>query len=144
MQSLFCLALGGLLLIGAGLKTARSRAVSATLALAAFLILAFVLPLPAHGFTMGDGSSIVQDRSNFDDLVRHQGQIRFSAHLAYRLLDRIDAALGSTPSSSTQAYRTLSWLCHSAGLPFDPNLTHGDARNTIRRMVALRALRSTA
>ena len=110
MQSLFCLALGGLLLIGAGLKTARSRAVSATLALAAFLILAFVLPLPAHGFTMGDGSSIVQDRSNFDDLVRHQGQIRFSAHLAYRLLDRIDAALGSTPSSSTQAYRTLSWL----------------------------------
>lgn len=81
-----------------------------TAALAAFLLLALVLPIPAHAFTMGDGSSIVQDRANFDDLVRAQRVIRFSAHLAYRLLDRFDAALGSMPDTPTEAYRMLSWL----------------------------------
>jgi hypothetical protein len=110
VQSGICISLGGLLLVGAGLRSATWRAVSATVVLAAFLVLAFALPFPAHGFVMGDGSSVVQDRSNFDDLVRHGKDIRFSAHLAYRLLDRIDASLGSTPASPTQAYRTLSWL----------------------------------
>ena len=110
MQSIICIVLGGLLLAGAGLRPAKWRAVSATVALASFLVLAYVLPLPADGFVMGDGTSITQDRSNFDDLVRHEGEIRFSAHLAYRLLNRIDAALGSTATTPTQAYRTLSWL----------------------------------
>ena len=64
---------------------------------------------------MGDGSSIVQDRSNFDDLVAHGRVIRFSAHLAYRLLGRFDAALGSTATSPVEAYRMLSWL---AGVVF--------------------------
>jgi len=82
VQSVICISLSGLLLVGAGLKSATWRAVSATVVLAAFLVLAFVLPFPAHGFVMGDGSSIVQDRSNFDDLVRHGRDIRFSAHLA--------------------------------------------------------------
>ena len=87
---------------------------AATLALAAFLLLALLLPFPAHAFVMGDGSSIVQDRSNFDDLVRHGTEIHFSAHLAYRLLDRIDAHLGSTPASPLEAYRALSWLAGAA------------------------------
>jgi len=114
VQSVICISLGGLLLAGASFTSSTWRAVSATVVLAAFLVLAFVLPFPVRGFVMGDGSSIVQDRSNFDDLVRHGNQIRFSAHLAYRLLDRIDASLGSTPASSTQAYRTLSWLAGAA------------------------------
>jgi hypothetical protein len=114
VQSVICISLGGLLLVGAGLRSATWRTVSATVTLAAFLVLAFVLPFPVPGFVMGDGSSIVQDRSNFDDLVRHGQAIHFSAHLAYRLLDRIDASLGSTPASPTQAYRTLSWLAGSA------------------------------
>jgi hypothetical protein len=114
VQSAICLSLGGLLLAAAGLRSATWRAVSATVVLAAFLVLAFALPFPAHRFVMGDGSSVVQDRTNFDDLVRHGKDIRFSAHLAYRLLDRIDASLGSTPASPTQAYRTLSWLAGAA------------------------------
>src|SRR6266550_73472 len=114
VQSVICISLGGLLLLGAGVKSPRWRAASATLVLAAFLVLAFVLPFPARGFVMGDGSSVVQDRSNFDDLVRHGKEIRFSSHLAYRLLDRIDASLGSTPASPLQAYRTLSWLAGAA------------------------------
>ena len=65
---------------------------------------------------MGDGSSIVQDRNNFDDIVGREGRIvRFSAHLAYRLLGRFDAALGSTADSPVEAYRMLSWL---AGVVF--------------------------
>jgi hypothetical protein len=90
------------------------RAVTATVALTAFLALALVLPLPTNRLIMGDGSSIVQDRSNFDELVGPGRAIRFSAHLAYRLLDRIDAALGSTPTSPTEAYRALSWLAGAA------------------------------
>ena len=86
------------------------RAVSVAIALAAFLVLAFVLPIPAHAFTMGDGSSIVQDRSNFDDLVHSHRTIRFSAHLSYRVLDQLDAWLGSTAETPTEVYRILSWL----------------------------------
>jgi hypothetical protein len=41
--------------------------------------------------------------------------VRFSAHLAYRLLGRFDTALGSTADSPVEAYRMLSWL---AGLVF--------------------------
>jgi hypothetical protein len=96
------------------LRPARWRAASATVALAAFLALALVLPLPTNRLIMGDGSSIVQDRSNFDEMVRPGRAIRFSAHLAYRLLDRIDAAQGSTPTSPTEAYRALSWLAGAA------------------------------
>ena len=60
---------------------------------------------------MGDGSSIVQDRANFDDIVARGAKVvRFSAHLAYRLLGRFDAALGSTADSPIEAYRMLSWL----------------------------------
>src|SRR5207302_1480653 len=36
--------------------------------------------------------------------------IRFSAHLAYQLLDRFDTALGRTATSPTESYRMLSWL----------------------------------
>ena len=92
------------------MRSARGRAACVSAALAAFIALALVLPFPARAFTMGDGSSVVQDRNNFDDLVRHGSEIRFSAHLAYRLLDRIDARLGSTSESPTEAYRELSWL----------------------------------
>jgi hypothetical protein len=114
VQSIVCIALGVLLLAGAGVRAVRWRAAAATAAFAAFLLLAYLLPFPTRAFVMGDGSSVVQDRSNFDDLVRHEGEIRFSAHLAYRLLDRIDAAFGSTPTSPVQSYRTLSWLAGAA------------------------------
>ena len=60
---------------------------------------------------MGDGSSIVQSRNNFDEIVaRGATVVRFSAHLAYRLLGRFDTALGSTADSPVEAYRMLSWL----------------------------------
>jgi hypothetical protein len=114
VQSIICLSLGSLLLVGAGLRLAQWRAVSATVALIALLVFAFVLPLPANRFVMGDGTNLSQNRSDFEDMVRPEREIRFSAHLAYRLLDRIDAALGSTPTSPTQSYRTLSWLAGAA------------------------------
>ncbi len=86
------------------------RAVFATVALTAWLLSALVLPLPIGSFTMGDGSNIVEDRDSLEELVRARGEIRFSAHLAYHLLDRIDVALGSTETSPTEAYRALAWL----------------------------------
>jgi len=101
---------GTLLLAAAGMRSAVWRAVSVTVALATFLVLALVAPIPARAFTMGDGSSIVQDRGNFDDLVRAHRAVRFSAHLSYRLLDRFDALLGSTADTPIEAYRMLSWL----------------------------------
>ena len=110
MQSVISSALGALLLVAAGLKSSRLRSAAATTALTAFLALALVAPLPSDRFVMGDGSSIVQDRSNFDDLVAHGKVVRFSAHLAYRLLGQFDAALGSTATSPVEAYRMLSWL----------------------------------
>jgi len=104
------------LLFAASLKSTKWRIVSVTMVLAAFLGLALVEPLPSDRFVMGDGSSIVQDRSNFDDIVGNGGRIvRFSAHLAYRLLGRFDAALGSTADAPVEAYRMLSWL---AGVVF--------------------------
>src|SRR5688572_7176348 len=73
-----------------------------------------MLPLPIGSFTMGDGTNIVQERDSFEELV-HGGEIRFSAHLAYLLLDRIDVALGSTETSPVEAYRALAWF---AGVVF--------------------------
>ena len=115
MQSIICLSLGGLLLVAAGLTSAKWRAVAATVALAAFLALALVLPFPTDAFTMGDGSSIVHDRANFTDVIITERFVRFSAHLSYGLLRQFDAWLGSTPQSSAEAYRMLSWL---AGVGF--------------------------
>src|SRR5207253_8974258 len=87
-----------------------SRAVATTLALAVFLALSLVFPFPTNRFVMGDGTSIASDRGNFDDLVHRERVIRFSAHLAYQLLDRFDTALGRTDTSPTESYRMLSWL----------------------------------
>jgi hypothetical protein len=111
--------LGALLLVAAGVTSSRWRGVAVTTALIAFLALALVAPIPSDRFVMGDGSSIVQDRSNFDDLVAHGRVVRFSAHLAYRLLGRFDTALGSTATSPVEAYRMLSWL---AGVVFAVSL----------------------
>jgi hypothetical protein len=119
VQSVISCALGALLLAAAGVKSSRSRSVAVTTALTVFLALALVTPIPLGRFVMGDGSSIVQDRSNFDDLVAHESVVRFSAHLAYRLLGRFDAALGSTADAPLEAYRMLSWL---AGVIFAVSL----------------------
>jgi hypothetical protein len=111
--------LGAFLLVAAAVKSSRWRAVAVTASLGAFLALALVAPIPSDRFVMGDGSSIVQDRSNFTDLVAHGRVVRFSAHLAYRLLGRFDAALGSNATSPVEAYRMLSWL---AGVLFAVSL----------------------
>jgi hypothetical protein len=79
-------------------------------ALTALLVFALLVPIPIGSFTMGDGTNVVDERSSFEELVHPEREIRFSSHLAYLLLDRIDTALGSTPTSPTQSYRTLSWL----------------------------------
>jgi len=111
VQSVISCALGTLLLAAAGVKSTRWRIAAATIALTTFLAVALVAPIPSDRFVMGDGSSIVQDRNNFDDIVaRGARSVRFSAHLAYRLLGRFDAALGSTADSPVEAYRMLSWL----------------------------------
>ena len=110
VQSILALALGGLLLVGALVRRPVSRAACVTVALTALLIFAFFLPIPIGSFTMGDGTNIVQRRDSFEELVHAEREIRFSSHLAYLLLDRIDMALGSTPTSPLQSYRTLSWL----------------------------------
>ena len=111
VQSVMSCALGALLLIAANLGSRRWRIAAVSSVLTAFLALALVLPIPSDRFVMGDGSSIVQDRSNFDDIVANGGRVvRFSAHLAYRLLGRFDAALGSTADAPVEAYRMLSWL----------------------------------
>lgn len=45
-------------------------------------------------------------------------------------------------SLSEQQERTLDWLCGRLGSPVESGLTYGKARSTIRRLVALRGLRS--
>jgi hypothetical protein len=87
-----------------------SRAACATVALTALLVFAARVPIPIGSFTMGDGTNIVERRESFEELVRAEREIRFSSHLAYLLLDRIDMALGSTPASPLESYRALSWL----------------------------------
>jgi len=119
VQSFISCALGGLLLVAAAARSSRWRSVAVTTALTTFLALALIAPIPSDRFVMGDGSSIVQDRTNFDDLVAHGRVVRFSAHLAYRLLGRFDTALGSTATSPVEAYRMLSWL---AGVVFAVSL----------------------
>jgi len=119
VQSVISCALGALLFAAAGLKSLRSRSVAVTAVLIAFLALALVAPIARDRFVMGDGSSIVQDRTNFDDVVAHGKVVRFSAHLAYWLLGRFDEALGSTADAPLEAYRMLSWL---AGVIFAVSL----------------------
>ena len=119
MQSVISCGLGATLLVAAVLKSSWWRCVAVTAVFTAFLALALVAPIPSDRFVMGDGSSIVQDRSNFDDVVAHERVVRFSAHLAYRLLGRFDVALGSNATSPVEAYRMLSWL---GGLVFAVSL----------------------
>ena len=45
------------------------------------------------------------------------------------------------PMSEPQE-RTLAWLSERAGAPMEPGLTYGRARSAIRRLVALKGLRS--
>jgi hypothetical protein len=45
------------------------------------------------------------------------------------------------PMSDRQA-RTLMWLCEKSGAPIASGLTYGEARGQIRKLVALRGLRS--
>lgn len=110
MQSFICLSVGGLLLAAAGSKTVTWRAVSTTVALAAFLALAFARPIPADAFMMGDGTSITNNRDNFEEVILNDDVVRFSAHLSYWLIGRFDGALGGTDASPVQAYHLLSWL----------------------------------
>jgi hypothetical protein len=119
VQSFLTLALGGFLLVGAFVKRPVSRAACAAVALTGLLVLAARVPIPVGSFTMGDGTNIVERRESFEELVRAEREIRFSSHLAYLLLDRIDIALGSTPASPLESYRALSWL---AGLVFAVSL----------------------
>jgi hypothetical protein len=94
----------------AGSRTVTWRAVAATVALTAVLALAFALPIPPDAFMMGDGSSITNDRGNFNEVILNDDVLRFSAHLSYWLIGRFDAALGMTDKSPVQAYHLLSWL----------------------------------
>lgn len=110
MQSAICIVLGILVLVGARIQRPSGRAAVLTVGLAALLASALVLPFPLGAFTMGDGSGIVERRASFEELVHLDGEVRFSSHLAYYLLDRIDAALGSTAASPLEAYRALSWF----------------------------------
>jgi len=45
------------------------------------------------------------------------------------------------PMSEVQA-RTLAWLSEHAGMPADDRLSYGQARTEIRRLVAIRGLKS--
>lgn len=45
------------------------------------------------------------------------------------------------PMSESQS-RTLTWLCERAGTPMDDRLSYGRARTSIRRLIAVRGLRS--
>ena len=110
VQSILTLALGSLLLVGALVRRPVSRAACAAVVLTGLLISAAVMPIPVGSLTMGDGTNIVQRRDSFEELVRADREIRFSSHLAYLLLDRIDMALGSTETSPLESYRALSWL----------------------------------
>ena len=52
----------------------------------------------------------------------------------------IESFMGE-PMSHEQT-RTLAWLCEHSGAEMDPDLPYGKARAEIRRLAALRALRS--
>ena len=51
------------------------------------------------------------------------------------------ANLIAHPMPEPQA-RTLAWLSERQGTPVDPTLTYGQARTAIRRLIALRGLKS--
>jgi hypothetical protein len=102
--------LSGALLASANFSSEKTRARLTRSVLLAFLVLTLWLPIPTTSFVMGDGSSIIQDRSSFNEMVDPGGRIRFSAHLAYLILLWFDQALGASSESPAQAYRVLSWL----------------------------------
>jgi hypothetical protein len=52
----------------------------------------------------------------------------------------VESFLGE-PMSDRQA-RTLMWLCEKSGAPMAKDVTYGEARSQIRKLVALRGLRS--
>jgi hypothetical protein len=52
----------------------------------------------------------------------------------------IESFMNEQPSDSQG--RTLAWLSEHAGVPVETGLTYGQARTKIRRLVALRGLKS--
>jgi hypothetical protein len=53
----------------------------------------------------------------------------------------IVASFLDEPTSQSQA-RTLAWLSEHTGIPADDGLSYGQARTEIRRLVAIRGLKS--
>jgi hypothetical protein len=67
--------------------------------------------------------------------------LRFDSTFTQGEAARVIPSLLSDPASESQE-RTLAWLCERAGAPVESAPVYGDARTKIRRLVALRGLRS--
>jgi hypothetical protein len=116
VPSLVCLVLGGVIQRAAQSNSGRVRAALVTAALAMLCVLTRFLPFPDDAFAMGDGTSLAHSRDNFEGVVADAGVVRFSSHLAYYLLSRLDASFGATAESPLMAYRLLSWSAGAASV----------------------------
>ena len=101
------------------------------------------------------GLDIVDDEG--DPLLRTgpmlPGQERFLRFLCDEFAEGFDVTLNEGEAAlvvesfldepmSREQTRTLSWLAEHAGAPIDEHLSYGEARTQIRRLVALRGLKS--
>jgi hypothetical protein len=114
IQSLVGLLVGALLMFGAGAPSVRLR--QGYFLVAAALLIAGICtaPLPTRasqevGTWMGDSDTYTADRDQFETYFGDD-VVRFHFHLATRVLNLIDRALGSTATSPGEAFHILPGL----------------------------------
>jgi hypothetical protein len=105
IQSLCLLLAGGGLLWIARRDDGRLRRRLAVATILAVGVTAYALPLPPT-LRMGDADTYTSGRANFEHYAGVRA-IRFEAHLSHAVLGRLDAALGRTDDSPSQALNLL-------------------------------------
>ena len=107
-------------------------------------------PRSAWGLDVWDASPLPWERRIEPMTPTQKGYLRFlcrefgaefDATLSEGETDVVIESFLDEPMNESQA-RTLEWLSAQAGKPFDAGLTYGEARGQIRKLVALRGLRS--
>ena len=117
-QSLCALVASAALLLAARIGDVRRRRAGGVLALLAFALAAYALPMSPESINMGDADTYTSSQQNFEYYAGVRA-IRYEAHLSYAILGRIYGVLGPSETAPARALDLLmrtatAWFALSA------------------------------
>jgi hypothetical protein len=97
------------LLLAAALDDVRRRRARGVLAVLAFALAAYALPLSPESIDMGDSDTYTSSQKSFESYAGVR-DIRYEAHLSYAILGRIYGVLGQSETAPVRALDLLTWI----------------------------------